>query len=148
MDSILKLAEFYALQRVIGPYAPFNALGKVKIALALFIAVFSLIGLSFTLVGYYMWLHTVFAQPEALMIFGASLLVLTAIMIITLSLINSIKEKRKQEMHDKVKADITSFLYLVDEKLRENNPVKNHPTATVLTSALCGFVAGERVKAS
>jgi hypothetical protein len=146
MDQLLKLAEFYALQRVIGPYAPFNALGKLKIFLVLFIALFCLIGLSFLLVGYYMWLHSEYQPPEATMIFGFSMMILTLFMIILLMVITNHKEKKKAQTREKVKQDVTDLLYLIDEKLRENNPVKNHPTASVLTSCLCGFMAGERVK--
>ena len=147
MDALFKLAEFYVLQRVIGPYAPFNSLGKAKIFLGIFIVLFSLIGLGFTLVGYYMWLHSEIAAPEAKMIFGATMLVLTIVMIGMISYIQTIREKRQARAREQMKSEITDLLYLVDRKLSENNPVKNHPTASVITSALCGYMAGERVQA-
>ena len=104
-------------------------MGKAKIALALFIVLFSLIGLGFFLVGFAMWLYAEFTQPEATMIFGAALLVLTILMICTISYINSVKERRKAETREKVKAEIkdavaSSYHFLrkkVLEELKELN---------------------------
>ena len=144
MDILLKLAEFAFVQKIIGPYAPLNTLGKAKMFLALFIILFSLIGLTFTLVGYYFWLHTVVPQPEALMLFGATMIILTVLMICGLMYVQSVRDKRKKEMFDKVKAEITEALLLIDQKFQEHNPVQEHPAASIITSAICGYAVGER----
>ena len=144
MDALLKLAEFAVLQRVIGPYAPFNSLGKVKILLALFIVIFSLVGLVFTLVGYYQWLHLVLADPHALMVFGFTLLILSVLMIFGFMYAQSVKEKKQREVREKVKNEITDVLMLIEQKFQENNPVKSHPAASIITSALCGYALGEK----
>tara|TARA_B100001750_G_scaffold246248_1_gene267969 strand:+ start:2241 stop:2687 length:447 start_codon:yes stop_codon:yes gene_type:complete len=144
MDALLKLAEFAVLQRVIGPYAPFNTLGKVKLFLALFIIIFTLTGLTFSLVGYYFWLNAILAQPQALMIFGASLMVLSVLMICGYMYAQIIKERKKAQMRNKVKDEITEALLLIDQKFQEHNPVQSHPAASIITSALCGYALGEK----
>ena len=55
-----------------------------------------------------------------------------------------IKEKKKAQMRNKVKDEITEALLLIDQKFQEHNPVQSHPAASIITSALCGYALGEK----
>lgn len=148
MDALTKIAEMMLIQRVMGPYAPLNAIGKLKIVLAVLIGLFAFMALIFLLVGYYMWLEANYQLPQAMMLFGASVLALSIVMMAVFHVLEKVKDKKKQQFREKVQMEITEILLLVDQKIHENNPVENHPMASIITSALCGYAVGEKAACS
>ena len=144
MEQVLRLAENYMMQRVVGANAPLTHVNKAVMIGAFIALIVGLGAIGFILFGVFDLLMQTLPLYEASMVFGAILLVLSVLIVLSLCMMVSMKKQKIRNTQQNIKDEIFLNFKLAEQELRDLEFFDKNPKTFVALATLAGYILGDR----
>ncbi len=145
MDQVLKLAENYLVQRVMGNHTPLTHVNKAIIVMGTIGGILSTVALVFILFGVFQWLMQNVSPYEAYILFGGMLLTISFILFGAIAFFQHRKKKKTEAFKNHVKNEILFNLKLAEQEFKDSKILEDNPKICAALASIVGFVLTKKV---
>jgi len=144
MEQVLKLAENYMMQRVMGNHSPLTHVNKAVLTLSIIGGIFSATAFGFILFGVFQWLIQNMPSYEAYMLFGTLLIAMSLIAFGAIAFIQRKKRQKSEDFKNQMRDEVLLNLKLAQAELKDLKFLENNPKTCVALASIAGFILSEK----
>jgi hypothetical protein len=127
--------------------APLSKANRARILFLLTGAFVGVIGLIFILSGYYIWLTNTLPLSTALMIFGLTVMGISALFFVMLAWLNHVRDKKVKKAQQDIQAEIEKLFIQLKDNSQIEEFYEDNTSLCLAVASLAGAFAGDRMAA-